>query len=208
MPELDLIDNKNNKVGSVEASPAVFGVKPNAGLVQQYVTMQLAARRSGTACTISNRGDIRGSGRKPWRQKGTGRARAGTTRSPLWRGGMTVFGPTPRQYTLKLSKKSKKIAIKSVLTERAQTNGLTVVEKLELENPKTREAAQLLKDLGLPDKTLFLLSEENRNLTLAVRNLPNADTLAVEGLNVFDLLTHERIVCTPDTIKKLEERLS
>lgn len=208
MPDLDVIDLNKKKVGTVPLSPEVFDVKVCAQLVKEYVSMQQAARRSGTASTISNRGDVRGGGKKPWKQKGTGRARVGSNRSPLWRGGLTLFGPTPRSFAFKLSKKAKKLAIKSVLTERVRNNGLKIVEKLTLAEPKTKAAAEMIKKLELSGKTLFLVAEKDRNLELAVRNLPNTDVLPVEGLNVFDLLYHETIVCTPESIKKIEERLN
>lgn len=208
MPAIDIVDNKNKKVGTVEASESVFEARVHEQLVQRYVTMQLAARRGGNAATKQNKGDLHGSNAKPWRQKGTGRARAGNTRSPIWRGGLTVFGPSPRSYAFQLSKKSKRLAIKSVLTERFKAQSFTVVDSLNLENPKTKEAAALLVSMGLPEKTLFLVSEKNTNLQLAVRNLPRADVLLVDGLNVFDLLAHDRIVCTPEALKKIEERLN
>lgn len=208
MPDLDLIDLNKKKVGTVALSAEVFDVKVRAHLVKECVSQQQAARRSGTASTISNRGDLRGGGKKPWKQKGTGRARAGSNRSPIWRGGLTIFGPTPRSFDFKVSKKSKKLALKSVLTERARNNGLQVVEGLSVAEPKTKAAVELLKKLDLPRKTLFVVAEKDRNLELAVRNLPQVDVLPVAGLNVFDLLFHEAIVCTPESIKKIEERLS
>ncbi|MEE9499154.1 MAG: 50S ribosomal protein L4 [Nitrospinaceae bacterium] len=208
MPDLDLINLDKKKIGTVPLSPEVFDVKVREHLVKEDVSLQQAARRSGSASTIGNRGEVRGGGKKPWRQKGTGRARAGSSRSPLWRGGMTVFGPQPRSYTFKLSKKSKKLALKSVLTERARNNGLQVVESLTLSEPKTKAAVELIKKLGLPPRTLFVVAEKDKNLELAVRNLPSTDVLPVEGLNVFDILYHETIVCTPESIKKIEERLN
>lgn len=208
MPELNIVDNKNNKVGTVEASQSIFEGKIYEELVQRYVTMQLAARRGGNAATKQNKGELHGSNAKPWKQKGTGRARAGNTRSPIWRGGMTVFGPSPRSYEFRISKKSKKLAIKSVLADRFKAEAITVVDSLNLENPKTKEANALITGLGLPAKTLFIISEKNTNLQLAVRNLPRVNVLLVDGLNVFDLLLHERIVCTPDALKKIEERLN
>jgi large subunit ribosomal protein L4 len=208
MPALDIVDSSNKKVGSVEALGSVFEAKVNEDLVQRYVTMQLAARRGGNAATVQNKGDLHGSNAKPWRQKGTGRARSGNTRSPLWRGGLTVFGPSPRNYAFQLSKKSKKLAIISVLTDRLNAKCFTVVNSLNLEKPKTSEAVALLASMNLPAKTLFLVSDKNNNLQLAVRNLPRANVLLVDGLNVFDLLSHERIVCTPEALKKIEERLS
>ena len=208
MPELDLVDMENKKVGTVSVATEVFDVQIREHLVQQYVNLQMATRRRGTASTKSNKGDLHGSGAKPWRQKGTGRARAGNTRSPLWRGGMTVFGPTPRDYSFKMSRKSKKLALKSVLTDRVRENQVQVVKELSLTEPKTKEAVVLLKKLGLPPKTLFLLDEKNSNLEMAVRNLPQVDVLPVDGLNVYDLLVHEKIVCTPEALKKIEERLN
>ena len=208
MPQLDVLDIKNNKVGGVEAAPTIFDVKIKNQLIKQYVVMQQATRRRGTACTKSNYSQLSGSGKNPWRQKGTGRARAGKIRSALWRGGLTIFGPTPRNYGSKMIKNARRQALRSVLTERFQGNHITVVDKIALKSPKTKEAVQVIKALGLPGKTLFLIAEKNENLELAVRNLPTVNVLLVEGLNAYDLLLHEKIVCTPETVKKLEERLS
>jgi len=208
MPQLDVIDINNQKIGVVELSPQVFDVAIKDHLVQQYVVGQLAARRRGTAATKQSMSELRGTGKKPWRQKGTGRARAGSFRSPLWRGGRTVFGPSPRDYALKMSKKNKKNALKSVLTERLQNSRLTVMDQIVIEHPKTRAGVAFLKSMGFPAKTLFLLAEKNLNLELAVRNIPHVNVLKVEGLNVFDLLAHEKIVCTRETLKKIEERLN
>ena len=208
MPEIDVIDTKNKKLGTVEASSGVFEAKVREGLVQRYVTMQLATRRGGNAATKQNKGDLHGSNAKPWRQKGTGRARSGNTRSPVWRGGMTVFGPSPRSYDFTLSKKSKKLAIKSVLSERFKNQNISVVDSITLEQPKTKDAEAILKKLNLPNKTLFILAEKNQNFQLAVRNLPFTNVLLVDGLNVFDLLRHEKIVCTKEALQKIEERLN
>ncbi len=207
MPDINIVDSGNKIVGTVQASQVVFEAQGRDELVQRYVTMQLAARRGGNASTKQNKGELHGSGAKPWRQKGTGRARAGTTRSPIWRGGMTVFGPGPRNYSFTLSKKAKKLALKMVLTKRFKEQNFIVVDSLNLANPKTREAVALATSLGLPRRTLFIIPEKNNNLQLAVRNLPQTDVLLVDGLNVFDLLVHERIVCTPEALKKIEERL-
>ena len=207
MPQLDVLDIKKKKVGVVEAVASIFDVKIKKHLVKQYAVLQQATRRRGTACTKSNYSQLSGSGKKPWRQKGTGRARAGEVRSAVWRGGLTIFGPTPRDYGFKMNKKAKKQALKSVLTQRLQGNNIAVVDKLELENPKTKEAVQLLKSLELSERTLFLVAVRNANFELAVRNLPDVNVLPVEGLNVLDLLLYEKIVCTPETFKRLEERL-
>ena len=207
MPQFDVLDIKNNKVGDIEIAPAIFAAKIKNQLVKQYVVLQQASRRRGTACTKSNYSQLSGSGKKPWRQKGTGRARAGKIRSAIWRGGLTIFGPTPRNYGFKMNKKARKQALRSALTECFQGNGITVVDKIVLKKPKTKEAVQVIKTMGLPKKTLFLTAEKNENLELAVRNLPTVNVLPVEGLNVYDLLRHEKIVCTPATVKKIEERL-
>ena len=208
MPEIDIVDIDNKKVGTVEASADVFEARVRDQLVQRYVTMQLASRRGGNAATKQNKGDLHGSNAKPWRQKGTGRARSGNTRSPIWRGGMTVFGPSPRSYAFNLSKKSKKLAIKSVLTDRFKNKNIAVIDSVFLDKPKTKDAAAMLKKLSLPNKTLFIISEKNRNFQLAVRNLPHVNVLLVDGLNVFDLLKHEKIVCTKDALQRIEERLN
>lgn len=207
MPHLDVIDLKNNKVGGVEAVPIIFDVKVKNQLIKQYVVLQQANRRRGTACTKSSYGQLSGSGKKPWRQKGTGRARAGNIRSAIWRGGLTTFGPTPRDFGFKMNKKARKQALRSTLTECLQGNHITVVDKIILKNPKTKEVLEVIKALGLPEKTLFLTAEKNENLELAARNLPTVNVLPVEGLNVYDLLLHEKIVFTPETFKKLEGRL-
>ena len=207
MPQLDILNTENKKVGGIEAVPSVFDVKVKYQLIKQYVVLQQAGRRRGTACTKSNYNQLSGSGKKPWRQKGTGRARVGKIRSAIWRGGLTTFGPTPRDYGFKMNKKARKQALRSALTECFQGNGIAVVDKVALKNPKTKEAVQVMKSLGLPARTLFLTAEKNENLELAVRNLPTVNVLPVEGLNVYDLLLHEKIVCTPEAVKKIEERL-
>ena len=173
MPDLDLFDIDKKKVGTVPLSSEVFDAKVREHLVKEYVSLQQAARRSGSASTIGNRGEISGGGKKPWKQKGTGRARAGSSRSPLWRGGMTVFGPSPRSYAFKLSKKSKKIALRSVLTDRVRNNGLQVVESLVLTEPKTKAAVELIKRLGLPPKTLFIVAEKDKNFKVVASNWQN-----------------------------------
>ncbi len=208
MPEIDLVDSKNQKVGSVDVSPDIFDAKVKDHLVQMCVNQQLANRRSGTASTKSSYSELRGGGKKPWRQKGTGRARAGSNRSAIWRGGLTTFGPTPRSFGFKVSKKIRKQALISVLTDRMRENKMRVVDKIELSEPKTKEALAFLEGMGLSSKVIFVLEDKNQNLELAVRNLPNVDVLRAEGLNVYDLLVHENIVFTQDSIKKVQERLA
>jgi large subunit ribosomal protein L4 len=207
MPQLDVLDEKNNKVGDVSFDPVVFDAKINNHLMKQRVVLQLAARRLGTASTKSSYGQLSGSGKKPWRQKGTGRARVGKIRSAIWRGGLTIFGPTPRDYSFKMNKKARRQALRSALTECFRENRIAVVDKIVLGHPKTKEAIKVIKVLGLPKKTLFVTDGKNKNLELAVRNLPSVNVLPVEGVNVYDLFLHEKIVCTLEAVKGLEERL-
>lgn len=208
MPEIELQDLKNNKIGTVEASAGIFDVKIHKPLVQACVNQQLAKRRGGNAATKQSRGELSGGGKKPWRQKGTGRARQGSIRSAQWRGGLTIFGPSPRSYDFKVSKKSRRLALKSALTERLQRGNLLAVNEINLTSPKTKEAVQVLKDMSLTGKTLFIVTEDNVNLRLAIRNLKGINMLNVAGLNVYDLLLHEKLVCTQDALKQIEERLS
>lgn len=204
--ELSIVDNKNKKVGSLKVSEDVFGADINEHLLHDVVVMQLANKRRGTAST-KIRDEVRGGGKKPWRQKGTGRARAGSSRSPLWRGGGIVFGPKPRDYSYKVPKKVRKIALKSALSFKAKNNDIIVLDKLKSKLSKTKEVALLLKDLKILDKVLFLIEQENKSLQLAARNLPNARVLNLAGLNVYDLLYSSKLILTRDTISKIEEKL-
>jgi large subunit ribosomal protein L4 len=208
MPELEMLDLNNKNIGKVEISADVFDADVKEHLVQRYVVYQLAKKRLGSAAVKQNKRELHGSGKKPWRQKGTGRARSGNTRSPIWRGGLTVFGPSPKDYSFKLTKKCKKIALKSVLTERFRNGQMVVVDQISLENPKTKDAIALMEKMELPSKTLFLIDTDSENLGFAVRNIPGVDVLRVDGLNVYDLLTHEKIVLTKDALAKVESRLN
>ena len=183
--ELSIVDTKNKKVGSLEVNEGIFGADVNESLLHDVVVMQLANKRRGTAST-KIRDEVRGGGKKPWKQKGTGRARAGSSRSPLWRGGGVTFGPKPRDYFYKIPKKARKTALKSILSLKAKNNDIVVLDKLESKSSKTKEVALLLKDLKILDKVLFLIEQENKNLELAARNLPNARVLNLAGLNVYD----------------------
>lgn len=204
--ELDIVDTKNKKVGNVKVSEEVFGSDVNEDILHQVVVMQLANKRSGTAST-KLRHEVRGGGKKPWRQKGTGRARAGSSRSPLWRGGGIVFGPRPRDYSYKVPKKVGKLALRSALSLKAKNNEIIVLDKLATNISKTKEVANLLKDLNILDKALFLIDQENKNLQMAARNLPNARVLDVTGLNVYDLLYSSKLIMAQTTVSKIEERL-
>mgnify|MGYP001394049376 CR=1 FL=1 len=204
--ELDVVDTKNQKIGSFQVSDDVFCTNVNEHLLHEVIVMQLANRRRGTAST-KIRDEVRGGGRKPWSQKGTGRARAGSSRSPLWRGGGVVFGPKPRSYSYKVPKKIRKTALKAALSLKVKNNDIIVLDKLEPKFTKTKEVANLLKDLNVFEKALFLIEQENRDLQLAARNLPNASVLNLVGLNVYDLLYSSKLILTQGAVSKIEERL-
>jgi len=207
MATVDVINQKGEKVDSIELDDVIFGAEIKDVLVQRVVVWQLAKRRAGTAAT-KTRGQVRGGGKKPWRQKGTGRARAGTNRSPVWTGGGTVFGPHPRSYDFSLPKKVRKAALRSVLTSKLKENQLTVMDKIELDAPKTRLFAQLLQDMGLTGrKALFVLPEKDETIHRSSRNLHRIMVLPTEGLNVYDLLRFERIVLLQEAVPRIHERL-
>jgi len=184
----------------------IFGAKVAPHLLQQMVRMQLTNRRAGTAAT-KTKGFVRGGGKKPWRQKGTGRARAGSIRSPLWVGGGTVFGPRPRDYTYRLPKKARRAALVSALSLKNRDGKLIVVEKIALPEAKTKLMRQMLADLKVKS-ALIVLAEPVREVELATRNLPNAKVLRVEGLNVYDLLRHEYLILTEQALQAIEARLA
>jgi large subunit ribosomal protein L4 len=208
MALVDVINQNGEKVDSIELEDQIFNAEIRDALVQQVVVWQLAKRRSGSAAT-KTRGQIRGGGKKPWRQKGTGRARAGTSRSPIWAGGGTVFGPHPRSYAFSLPKKVRKAALCSVLSAKLRDDKLTVLDKIEIEAPKTKLFAELLRKLGVQDqKTLFLVPEKDPDLTRASRNIYKTLVLPTEGMNVYDLLRFERLTILKDALPRLSERLS
>jgi large subunit ribosomal protein L4 len=207
MASVDVLNQEGVKVDTIELEDSIFGAEIHEDLVQQVVVWQLAKRRAGTAST-KTRGQIRGGGKKPWRQKGTGRARAGTNRSPLWTGGGTVFGPKHRSYAFALPKKVRKAAIKSVLTSRFQEESLTVVDKIALNEPKTKLFLEPLKALGIEgQKILFVTPDKDEVLSRSSRNLHRVLVLPVQGLNVYDILRFEKLVLLQDAIPKLHERL-
>jgi large subunit ribosomal protein L4 len=207
MALVDVINQSGNTVASVELDDTIFNATVREDLVQSVVVWQLAKRRAGTACTKTRR-DVRGGGKKPWRQKGTGRARAGTSRSPLWTGGGTIFGPSPRSYAFSLPKKVRRAALRSVLSAKLRDNLLTVVDKIELEAPKTKLFFETMKTLGLDTaKTLFITAEKDEALLRSSRNLFKVLVLPTEGMNVYDLLRFERLVLLQDAVPKIHERL-
>lgn len=192
--------------GTVSVNDAVFGKPYNEGLVHQIVTAYLAGGRQGTKAQ-KNRSDVSGGGAKPWRQKGTGRARAGTIRSPIWTGGGVTFAARPRDYSQKVNKKQYRAAMRSILSHAAASGQLVVVESLDVTEPKTKAFKGTLSDLGVSAGALVLVDEVSENLWLAARNIPRVQVLDVDGIDPVSLVRHERIVVTTAAIRRLEERL-
>jgi len=204
MPMLDVLSIENKKVGEVTLSDDVFSGKPNIYLMHEAVVAALANRRLGTAST-KTRGEVKGSGVKPYRQKGTGRARHGSWTSPLFRGGGIIFGPKPRDFSLHVNKKKKKIALASAIISKVNERKLVVIDKW-VEKEKTKEMAKILDALGV-NNALIVISESDKWLQRVVRNIPNIDIAYENFLNTYDILAHDFLVCSRDVIAKIEERL-
>ncbi len=207
MPKVAVYNSANQQVGDIELNDSVFGVEMNAGLVHQAVVMQLASRRLGTHAT-KTRGLVRGGGRKPWRQKGTGRARSGSTRSPLWVGGGTVFGPQPRSYAFRMPKKQRRLAIKCALSDKVASGDFIVLDDLQFDVPKTKSVVKMLGDFGVDAKSLIITLDENENVELSSRNIPGIKAINTMGLNVYDILNHTKLFITKAAIEKIEEVLA
>jgi large subunit ribosomal protein L4 len=205
--ELDVIDRQGTPVEKIAVADGTFAAEVKTHLFHQVVRMQLAKRRRGTAST-KTRGEVSGGGRKPWRQKGTGRARQGSTRSPLWRGGGVALGPKPRDYAYKLPKKVRRAALRSALSMKTQAGLLKVIDRLDLPAPKTRQMVSFLRDLGVEKAVVILLADDNLNVQLAARNLPGVKVLRVEGTNIYDLLAHDYLLCTREALIKLQEKVA
>jgi len=206
MPVLDVYDIDNNKVSQLEVSDAVFGAEANEAALYETVRMQMRSRRLGTAST-KERCDIRGGGKKPWRQKGTGRARAGTSRSPLWRGGGTVFGPHPRDYSIRVPKKIRKLALISALSLKMKEQRIIVLRDFPMEEIKTQKFKAVFDRFGLK-KVLFVLDQSNAILEKSCRNIQGVKLIRAEGINVYDLLNHEHVVFLEPSVKKIEGTLT
>ncbi|MGI6442986.1 MAG: 50S ribosomal protein L4 [Synergistaceae bacterium] len=204
MPVVNEVNVKGEVIGQVELSDAVFGAPVHVPAMHQVVVAQLANRRLGTHDT-KDRGDVRGGGRKPWRQKGTGRARSGSTRSPIWIGGGVAHGPHPKDYRQKVNKKVRRIALCSALTLKVQEEQMTVLNNFEIETPKTKTLLNLLSALQGGKKPLFVLHETNMAVVKSAANIPGAEVIHVDSINVYDLLHHDRLIATSEAVKKLEE---
>ena len=203
MLKVDVLDMKGKKVKDIELNENVFGVDVNDIVVHTALVNYLANQRQGTGST-KTRAEVRGGGRKPWRQKGTGRARQGSIRAPQWIKGGIALGPKPRSYKYAIPKKMRQLALKSVLTSKVQEGNLVVVDKLELNEIKTKDMVKVLNNLNTK-KALIVLSEKNLNVQASARNIENVKTTLVNTINVFDLLKYDNLVVTEDAIKKLEE---
>ncbi len=206
MPKVALLNQSGQNVGEVNLDDKVFGIEPNQQVLYDVINATRANSRQGTH-KVKNRSEVRGGGRKPWRQKGTGRARQGSIRSPQWTGGGVVFGPSPRDYTKKVNKKVKKLALRSALSIKAQNNALVVLDAFAFDGPKTSQMAEVFSNIGVNDKALIVLSEADRNVELSARNLPNVTVGTVSQVSVYDLMNHSVVVTTQDAVKNYEEVL-
>lgn len=206
MIDLPVHNIKGENIGEISLRDDIFNTKINKYLVHQVVKCYLANKRRGTAST-KNRGEVRGGGAKPWRQKGTGRARAGTIRSPIWVGGGIVFGPNPRDYSFSLPKKMKAIALKSVLSDKAKNNEIIILDKLSLEENKTKKMVEILENLKAFKKPLIIIEKEDKKIELSIRNIEGAMVLPVSKINAYDLLNQGKIIFTKEALKRIEEVL-
>ena len=203
MANVSVFNMEGKEVGTIELSDAVFGVEVNEHLVHMAVVQQLANNRQGTQ-KAKTRSEVSGGGRKPWRQKGTGHARQGSTRSPQWTGGGVVFAPVPRDYSFKLNKKEKRAALKSALTDKVQKNSLIVVDELKFDEIKTKNFANVMSNLKV-EKGLVVIAENDANVVLSARNMADVDTTLVNTINTYDIMKAKTVVLTRDAVAKIEE---
>ena len=204
MPTVAIYDIANKKVGDLELNESIFGVEVNEALLHQAVVMQLASQRLGTHAT-KTRGMVRGGGRKPWKQKGTGRARSGSTRSPIWVGGGTVFGPAPRSYAFSMPRKQRRLAIMCALSDKVQSGDFVVLDSIDFAAPKTKEMVKMLNDFSVDSKALIITAGEAENVEKSSRNIPGVKAINTNGLNVYDILNHNKLFITKDAITRIEE---
>lgn len=207
MPKLSLLKQDGTNAGEITLNDTVFGIEPNEKVVVDVILSQRASLRQGTH-KVKNRSEVRGGGRKPWRQKGTGRARQGSIRSPQWRGGGVVFGPTPRSYAYKLPKKVRRLAIKSILSSKVNEEKLVVLEGLTFDAPKTKEFAAFLKNISVDTKALIVVAGESENVELSARNLQGITVIPAESISVLEVAKHDKLIITKATVEKVEEVLA
>ena len=204
MPKVQVVDMNGAKVNEIELSDSVFGLEPNEVVMHAAVVNYLANQRQGTQSTLT-RTEVRGGGRKPWRQKGTGHARQGSIRAPQWRHGGVALGPKPRDYSYSLNKKAKRLALKSALSSKVVDSTLIVVDSLTLDSYKTKAVVNTLKALGADKKALIVMLEVDKKVIKSANNIPGVKTTLVNTLNVYDILNHDNMVVTVDAVKKIEE---
>lgn len=206
MPKIALYNKSGSQVGDIELNDVVFGIEPNKHVLHDAVVMQQASQRQGTHA-VKNRSAVRGGGRKPWRQKGTGRARQGSIRSPQWVGGGVVFGPTPRSYSYKLPKKVRRLALKSALSTKVKDESIFVLDELAVDVPKTKEVIKLLDALKLDGKSLIVIKDKDSVLAKSAANLKNVKVLWASQINTLDLLNYDSLIVTKDAVETIEEVL-
>ncbi|MDI6831061.1 MAG: 50S ribosomal protein L4 [Actinomycetota bacterium] len=204
MKTVPVYDIEGNRKGEAQLKDYYFGCEVNVPVMHMVVRRQLACARRGTAATRP-RSEVRGGGRKPWRQKGTGRARAGSIRSPLWRGGGTVHGPQPRDHGFKVNRKVRRLALRSALSVRASEDRVMVLEDFSFTEPRTKAAASIFKALGVDDHVLLVLAEEDENVIKSMRNLPSVEVIRLEHLNTYDVLANDRVIFTRTSLERLQE---
>ena len=204
MPKVDVYNIEGKKVSDIDLADSVFGIEPNENIVHSVLKNYLANQRQGTQST-KTRAEVSGGGKKPWRQKGTGRARQGSIRAPQWIKGGIALGPKPRSYKYSVNKKEKRLAIKSVLSSKVLEKELTVVDKLEVKEIKTKTMVKALADMKVEGKTLIILPENNKNVLMSSRNIEGVKTIVANNINIFDLLKYTNLILPVDTVKKLEE---
>ena len=207
MPKVALLKQDGSNAGDIELNESVFGIEPNTHVLHEAVVMQRASLRQGTHA-VKNRSEVRGGGRKPWRQKGTGRARQGSIRSPQWVGGGTVFGPTPRSYSYKLPKKVRRLALKSALSSKVKEESLLVLDSIAIDAPKTKEVIKMLDALKVDTKALIVLADKDEAIIRSANNLQSVKVLTVEEMNVLDLLSHDSLIISKEAAEKAGEVLA
>lgn len=207
MPKVALYNTNGDQVGDIELNDSVFGVAVNQAVLHDAVVAYQANQRQGTHDT-KTRAEVSGGGRKPWRQKGTGRARHGSSRSPIWRGGGIVFGPHPRDYSIKLPKKVRRLAMRSALSSKVESGNILVLDSLSLDQPKTKDMVRILENLKVANKALVVIAGKDSNVVKSARNIPGVKSTAASLLNVYDLLAHQTLVITRDAVSRVEEVLA
>lgn len=204
MPKVALYNVSGEQIGDIELSDDIFGIEVNTHVMYEAVKAYLANQRQGTQ-SAKTRSEVRGGGRKPWRQKGTGRARQGSIRSPQWKGGGVVFAPKPRDYSIRLPKKVRRLALKSAFSSKVESNEIIVIDELNMTTPKTKDMIKVLENLKVGKKALIVIPGKDENIYKSARNIPGVKTSAVNTLNVYDILNHDSFVITKDAVSKVEE---